>query len=162
MRDNKPDSQNICNAGEYYIASILSANGFTTTLTLGRAEKYDILAINPKGKTIKLQVKTSYGQGSKWRMNSKNEKNEERKLYYAFVRLNDLKKEPEFWIVPSKVVAHFIKEHYRKWLKTPGYKGQKHKKGDWRTFRIKADSFSPKNWDQKCKKYYKNIDLLLK
>lgn len=55
----KPDSQNIANAGEYYIASILSTNGFTTTITLGRAEKFDIIAISPKGRTIKLQVKTA-------------------------------------------------------------------------------------------------------
>jgi len=37
-RKEKPDLQNIGNCGEYFIASVLSSYGFTTTITLGRAE----------------------------------------------------------------------------------------------------------------------------
>jgi len=48
----KPDKNNIGNAGEYYIASILSSKGYVTTITLGRAEAYDIIAIRPYGKVI--------------------------------------------------------------------------------------------------------------
>ena len=44
---NQIQKQNIGNAGEYYIAALLSALNFTTTLTLGRAERYDILAVAP-------------------------------------------------------------------------------------------------------------------
>lgn len=160
MISNKPDSQNICNAGEYYIASVLSANGFTTTLTLGRAEKYDILAINPKGKTIKVQVKTLFGKGQ-WRMNAKNERIKEKDTFYAFVRLNDMEKDIEYWIVPSQIVANFVKTHYEKWLEFPRRDGTKHKEGDWRAFRVTTDKFSLPNWTEKCKKYYKNVDLLL-
>ena len=50
--------QNIGNAGEYYIAARLSAEDFVATITLGRAEKYDILAVAPDGKTIKISIKT--------------------------------------------------------------------------------------------------------
>lgn len=61
--ENKEENikkQNTGNAGEYYIASRLSAEDFTVTITLGRAEKYDIIAINPNGKTIKISVKSRY------------------------------------------------------------------------------------------------------
>ncbi len=34
--------QNIGNSGEYFIAYKLSCLDFTVTITLGRAEKYDI------------------------------------------------------------------------------------------------------------------------
>ena len=55
-RKAKPDNNNIGNAGEYFIASILSSRGYITTITLGRAESYDILAIRPSdSKTIKIQ-----------------------------------------------------------------------------------------------------------
>jgi len=38
---NKPSQQNIGNAGEYFIASILSSHNFISTITLGRAERYE-------------------------------------------------------------------------------------------------------------------------
>jgi len=158
----KPDNQNICNAGEYYLASILSSKGFTTTLTLGRAEKYDIMAINPKKKTIKLQIKTLFGKGCQWRMSPKNEEIIENNLFYGFVRLNSLEKEPEFWIVPSRVVASQVKKSYNKWVNSLGRNGKKHKPGPWRAFRIKTDKYYPKKWTEKCKKYYKAISLLNK
>lgn len=50
----KLQKQNVGNAGEYLIASRLSALDYTVTITLGRAEKYDILALSPKGKLIKI------------------------------------------------------------------------------------------------------------
>ena len=155
----KPDSQNICNTGEYYIASVLSANGFTTTITLGRAEKYDIIAINPNGVPVKVQVKTLFGKGPQWRMGPKHEK-EDQNLFYIFIRLNDMEGEPEYWVVPSKVVASYVKWSYNKWLKSPGKKNQKHRPGPWRAFRVKEDKYSPENWTKICKKYYKNINPL--
>jgi hypothetical protein len=51
--------QNVGNAGEYYIAARLSALNFTVTITLGRAERYDILALHPDGKVYKISVKTT-------------------------------------------------------------------------------------------------------
>lgn len=165
MKNKKPDRQNICNSGEYYVASILSANGFTSTITLGRAEKYDILAVNPKGKTIRLQVKTLFGEGHQWRMDEKDEKRIEKNLFYAFVRLNNLEKAPEYWIVPSKIVAAYVKSSHKRWTRTLGLKKQKHDcKFKGRAFRIKWDKYSPENWSEKCERYYKKngINLISK
>jgi hypothetical protein len=154
MKRKKPNSQNICNAGEYYIASVLSANGFTTTITLGRAEKYDILAIRPTDdKAIKIQVKTLYGKGPQWRMNEKDGVEKNRKIsdgdiFYAFVRLNDMEK-PEYWIVPSKIVTSYVKKSHIKWKKTPRRDGKEHGKTKVRSFRIESDKYSPPDWEKK-------------
>ena len=129
MEPEKPYRHNIGNAGEYYMASGLSTRGFTTTVTLGRAEKYDLIAINPKGKACKIQVKTLWGTGNVWRMGIKDGKNPHKDLFYAFVRLNDLKKDaaPEYWIFPSKLVAPYIEEGHKIWKSRKGVDGQKHK-----------------------------------
>lgn len=158
----KTDKQNIGNAGEYFAASILSAHGFTTTLTLGRAEKYDILAVTPNGKTIKIQVKTLSGNGDQFRMSPKDGNRNEHDLFYFFVRLNELKKSPEYWIFPSKIVADYIPKNYNKWLTSLGKLGQKHNDNEMRTFRVKTDKYTPKNWTEFCKKYYaeKGLNLL--
>jgi hypothetical protein len=71
--ENKIGKQNIGNAGEYYIAARLSAENFITTITLGRAEKYDILAVNPLGKTIKISVKTRYKEVDRFPLSKKDE-----------------------------------------------------------------------------------------
>ena len=163
MKNNKVNFQNVGNAGEYYIAAILSANGFTTNLTLGRAEKYDLFAVNNKNnKFVKIQVKTLSGEGCQWRMSPKDGKIKDGNLFYVFVRLNNLKKEPEYWVFSSKIVADYITKNHKKWLKKPGLRKRKHKDGPWRSFRIKSDKYTPKDWTEKCKPHYKDIHSLLK
>jgi hypothetical protein len=163
MNKKKPGNQNTANAGEYYMASILSAYGFVTTITLGRAESYDILAISPEGRNVKLQVKTLYGKGVQWPVGIKDGVDKkDNQLFYAFVRLNELKAHPDFWIVPSKVVSDYIPKNHRKWLNTPGKHGQKHHDTLRRSFRVKTDKYTPKDWTEKCEKeYYKKIELLM-
>jgi hypothetical protein len=156
----KVDNQNVGNAGEYFFAHILSANGFTATITLGRAEKFDIMAVSPNGKTIKIQVKTLFGSGVQWRMGEKDGSRSEKDLFYTFVRLNDLESQPDYWIFPSEVVSKYISEVHPKWLNTLGKDGQKHNDGPWRSFRIKSDKYTPSNWTEFCKKHEKNISLL--
>lgn len=107
--ENKPDKQNIGNAGEYFVASVLSANGFTTTITLGRAEAYDIIAICSKTKkAIKIQVKTSWSNTTNWKLGEKSENNFDNDFFYFFVNLNELKGVPDYWVVSSKIVAKYI------------------------------------------------------
>lgn len=158
MEKINPGKQNVGNSGEFFMAHILSSRGFITTITLGRAEKYDILAISPEGKNVKLQVKTLRGKGMQWRMSPKNEDIIEEDLFYAFVRLNDLEKPPEYWIFPSKVVADYVKGTHQKWKVTPRMDGKPHKETLARTFSIKTDKWWTANWTEECKKNYMNID----
>jgi len=122
-------------AGEYLVAGELSRRGYIASITLRNSKGVDILVTNEKAtRTVAMQVKTHYNKGTAWVMNEKAEKNHAPNLFYAFVSLN-YGAPADFYIVPSKVVATFIKRHNRKWLKTPGKKGQKRNQTTMRTFR---------------------------
>lgn len=157
--------QNIGNAGEYYIASRLSAINFVTTITLGRAEKYDILALNPKGKLFKLSVKTKRLKNiTDFPLSKKDEKGQALDFYYVLVKLNEFKEEPDFWIIPSKIVCPLLKKAHDKWKKTLGKKGQPHGNSNLRILPIELRGsqkiYYPAKWEKEVKRYYKNLKQL--
>ena len=123
MPENRIQKQNVGNAGEYYIAARLSALNFTATITLGRAERYDILALGPEGRLVKLSVKATQVENAKdFPLSKKDEEGAADDFYYAFVKLNGFAVEPEFWIIPSTVVCPLIREAHKRYLITPGRK----------------------------------------
>lgn len=158
--------QNIGNAGEYYIASRLSAEDFVVTITLGRAEKYDILTINPNGRTLKISVKTRYAEDGvkRFPLAEKDENGASDDFFYAFVKLNKFNKEPDFWIIPSKVVSKIIADSHRCYMKQMCKSGEMHKDGNLRNLWIENSASSyrtyPKEWQSMLKGYYKNIEQL--
>ncbi len=165
--NNTIQKQNIGNAGEYYIASRLSAENFIATITLGRAERYDILAVNPNGKTFKLSVKTGFLSNIKgFPLSEKDESGAADDFYYVFIKLNEFKTKPDFWIIPSARVNKILKESEEKYRNTPGKKGQKRKGTTLRILPLEISEFYknlyPKNWTEELKKYYKNINQLKK
>ncbi len=166
LKENKIGKQNIGNAGEYYIASRLSANNFIATITLGRAEKYDILTVTPKGKTIKISVKTRFRSDiQRFPLSKKDEKNGHRDFYYAFVRLNEFKSEPNFWIIPSIRVNEVLsKSSHIYFNKRRRRDGEKHTDVGLRNFWIQINATSrglfPDKWEEELNKYYKNIKQL--
>ena len=160
--ENKPDTQNIGNAGEYFVASILSAYGFTTTITLGRAEAYDIIVISPNTKkTIKVQVKTAWSVNG-WQLSEKDEKSDDDQ-YYIFVNLNEFKKCPEYWIFESQIVKKYLIESNNSWLNEVGRNGQNHNPTKMRKFIIKKDKYTP-SWfnEEHIEKGYNTINQILK
>ena len=50
-----------------------------------------------------------------------------------FVNLNH-DQSPDFHVVPSKVVATWVKKGHARWLATPGRGGRRHKDNPMRTF----------------------------
>jgi hypothetical protein len=156
----KTTRQNTGNSGEYYLASYLSARNFVVTITLGRNEKYDLLVINPRGKAIKISVKTLYS-GKSFILTKKDEKIKAPDLFYAFVTLNELKKEPEFWIVHSNIVSKSIRKNYKKWFKTPRKDKKPHNKTERRNFNCRKNKYEPKGWERKVEAYKSNIKPLL-
>lgn len=117
MKPKKPDNNNIGNAGEYHIASILSSKGYITTITLGRAETYDIIAIRHDGETIKIQVKTAWYDNHSFRLSPKDTKKRNLDYFYAFVTLKENEKPRDYYIVPARVVSKSVGEAHNKWLK---------------------------------------------
>ncbi len=161
----KPSKQNIGNAGEYYIASRLSAENFIATITLGRAEQYDILALSPKGRSIKLSVKARLLQeASSFTLGDKAEKYHDKDFFYALIRIYEFKKEPDFWIIPSKRVAEVVYNSHRKWLANLGKRNQQRNDTTMRKIPIvlrgEDKKLYPSNWENELKKYYKNIKQL--
>ena len=135
------------------------------TITLGRTEKYDILAVSPKGNFVKLSAKTAQKRNARsFPLNAKDAQGAAADFYYAFVKLNSFETEPEFWIIPSKRVCPLIKEAHEKWLNTPGRNGKKHKDTKMRTLPIKVTRgqarYYPQNWEKELKKYYRNLTQL--
>jgi hypothetical protein len=159
----KPDNNNIGNAGEYYFAAVLLSKGYVTTINLGRAEKYDIIAIRPDGKTLKVQVKTAWYDNKLFRLSPKDHEKPYSDHFYAFVTLKENKKEWEYYVVPAEIVARSVDEEYETWLKKPGKNGQKHNENTVRVFRVKPSKDSSAWFTQGLIDSYKNnIEVLAK
>lgn len=93
-------------SGEYFVAAELSKRGYIASITLRNTKGVDILCSNADTtKTIGIQVKTNGGSKRGWILNQKAENYYENNLFYIFVNLNNLIKAPEYFIVPSKIVA---------------------------------------------------------
>ncbi len=157
----KVAKQNIGNAGEYFIAYLLSANNCIVTVTLGRAEGFDLLIVNPKNKTLKISVKTTFYKIKSLMMTKKVEELKTSDLFYAFVRFSDIHKLPDYWIVPSKIVAERIAFSHQKWLETPKRDGTPHKDSTIRKFYLVNHKNYPPNWETILEQYLNNITPVL-
>ncbi|MDD5340551.1 MAG: hypothetical protein PHV13_04875 [Candidatus ainarchaeum sp.] len=146
----KPTNSNICNTGEYFIASLLSSNDYITTITLGRAEAYDIIAVRPDGKTAKIQVKTAWYDNKVFRCSPKDTKKRNLDYFYAFVTLKENKEPFDYFIVPAKIVSKSIRQSHNTWLK------RGHKDNSVRTFRSKPSKTCPKWYTQELIDSFKN------
>jgi hypothetical protein len=123
-------------AGEYFVAAELTRRGYIASITLRNTRGVDILCSNmDASRSVGIQVKTSRYSNRDWMLNKKAENYFADNLFYVFVNLNDNKKEPEYFIVPSETVASYIRESHSTWLKTPGRKGQDHKDTTMRRFK---------------------------
>lgn len=136
-------------AGAYFAAAELSQRGYISTVTSRNTEGIDILASNIDGsKTVSIQVKAS---GSKqrsrftrsWILSQKCEGIYSDNLFYVFVDLYEDKK-PDFYVIPSKVVATYIREEHQKWLKKPSKTGKQHKDTTMRLYEIYDDKIADK------------------
>lgn len=118
-------------AGEFAVLSQLALRGFDANLTLGNTKHVDILVSDPNsGKMFKLEVKTHYGNNVSystlfgktigWVMSEKHEHIISPDLFYCFVNIQKDTKKFLFYIVPSAVVAKYVREEHQYWLKTRG------------------------------------------
>lgn len=114
-------------AGEYFVAAELSSRGYIASITLRNTKGVDILCSNSDAsKSVAIQVKTNKRSNRDWILNEKSEKNQASNFFYIFVNLNDNKKSPDYFVVPSIEVSKYVSESHRNWLKLPGNKGQTH------------------------------------
>ena len=117
---------------------------------------------NPNGINITVSVKTTLLSKSKdIMMNEKADTLIDDYLFYAFVRLNAPNGIPEFWIIPSKIVAPVIKKSYEIWLKTPARNGSTHNETPMRKMYLEAYYTFPKDWIEQLKPFKGNIESLI-
>lgn len=138
-------------AGEFAVLSQLALRGYDANMTLGHTKSVDILASDPKtGKLYQLEVKTNFKNSrnepsvskifgktvSGWIMNEKNEKIKTPTLFYCFVNISKSTNLFKFYIVPSKVVASYVKQQHTLWLKEKKKEKKKVVNSSMRIFRI--------------------------
>jgi len=137
MNNKEPSKKQIGRIGEYLVAVELEKQGFTTSLLLNNAENIDILAFDNKtGKSISIQVKTQLKK-KHWPISALSLSKKYDNVFFVFVNLNN-NNCPNFYIYKWLEVIK-IEREYKKWLKTPGKKGQKHNDNSIRVFELKND-----------------------
>lgn len=134
-------------SGEYFVAAELSRQGMLASITLRNTKGVDILCSNGDAtKSVGIQVKTNKGSNRAWIMHKKAEDFYAKNLFYIFVNLNNNKKSPDYFIVPSKKVAKFTKEGYTAWRARPGRGGRMHRDTSIRQFSDPKKKYLNK-WD---------------
>lgn len=134
-------------SGEYFVAAELSRRGYICSVTLKNTKGIDILVCNEDAtKTLGIQVKTNQINRSEWVLNEKCEKMTDDNIFYVFVNLRTIDELPEFYVVPSKIVAHFTTFNHSKWLSEKGKKGQQRNDSSMRKFRDTKQEYLNR-WD---------------
>lgn len=138
-------------AGEFAVLSQLALRGYDANMTLGHTKSVDILVSDPRsGRLYQLEVKTNFkntrnaesvskihGKSvSGWIMNKKNETVDIPSLFYCFVNISKDTSVFKFYIVPSKVVANYVKNQHALWLAEKKKEGKKVVDGEMRIFRL--------------------------
>lgn len=116
-------------AGEFAVLSQLALRGFDANMTLGHTKGVDILVSDPKtGRMLKLEVKTNYrstrsrgshsrlfGHTIAWIMHEKHEQMTDKDLFYCFVNIQEDGDAFRFFIVPSRIVASYVRRQHELW-----------------------------------------------
>jgi hypothetical protein len=118
-------------AGEYFVAAELSRREYIASISL---------------RNTPIQCKTNQVGRKTWLLNEKCEMFRSDNHYYAFVALSDAEQRPSYHIVPSATVANFTTTFHKKWLTTPGAKGQQRTDTPMRKFIDRDDQFLER-WD---------------
>ncbi len=134
-------------SGEYFVAAELSRRGYMCSITLKNTKGIDVLVSNENSKKlVGVQVKTNNSNRKAWVLNKKAEELSEDNFIYVFTNLKELDQLPDYYIVPSQIVAKYVKKEHKEWLNTPGEKGQAHRENDMRMFRDENEEFKNK-WE---------------
>ena len=150
MKKSNPTTTKLPNtlvgvSGEYFVAAELSRRGYVASITLRNTRGVDILATNSKAsKHVSIQVKANNTGKRDWLLSVKSETEFSKSHFYVFVNLTKCGKMPEYFIVPSKVVANFIYKNHREWLAAKGRHGQKHEDTPMRRYQILDDKYRDK------------------
>lgn len=133
------------NCGEYFVAAELERRGYSVAVPMSNTELFDILAFDREShKQWAIQVKTTTSKNNTWVLSKKSETIEDKNIVYIFVKLNDLEM-PQYYVVPSAVVAKSVRDSHKNWLATVGKNGKPHNDNSIRKFSDLEDKYLA-NW----------------
>lgn len=144
-------------AGEHHVMTELLRRGYIAALAPQGVPNADIVVTDLEGSRLcAIQVKTrrEIGSDGGWHMKAKHESVRGDRLFYCFVDFGRSPADrPAVHVLPCEVVADALAAAHRKWLATPGKKGQARNDGPMRRFRPDytntfgiADNPYPKGW----------------
>ncbi len=144
---DKISKNSVSLAGEFAVLSQLVLRGYDANMTLGHTKGVDILVSDPKSdKMFRVEVKTSFaskpsrsklfGLTLNWMMMEKHETISDKKLYYCFVNIEQQTNIFRFFIVPSVIVAEYVRVQHQFWLNHHPKLSEKEKEIPMRQFRI--------------------------
>ena len=118
------------NAGEYYAMAELLKRGIIAALTPRNTHSFDILATKDDN-TVRVRVKTKSQEYANWQWSTKKDGAIFLNLSKKgdFVILVDLAKETKdmkFYVLPTHIIDTWLKEDFKRWVKTPGKTGKPH------------------------------------
>lgn len=122
-------------AGEYFVAAELIRRGYVASITLRNTKGIDILVSSEDGSNTRaVQVKASTNHNKSWILSNKAESEFSENLFYIFVNLKSEIERPDFYIVPSEIVAKYVKISHASWLSAPSKSGEIRKNSNIRKF----------------------------
>ena len=128
----KPQSSILGAAGEHLTLSHLLRRGFIAGKTPDYTKDYDLVVLSKQG-TVSAPIQVKATTGRDWLLSSKNEKTS-RNLIYCFVSFGLENDDSEIFVVPSKIVANFLRMSHRISLKAPRKDGKVRKDTSMRKF----------------------------
>ncbi|OHA31495.1 MAG: hypothetical protein A3B11_00860 [Candidatus Taylorbacteria bacterium RIFCSPLOWO2_01_FULL_44_26] len=161
-------------AGEFAVLSQLALRGYDANMTLGHTKSVDILVSDPKKKKMyQLEVKTNFKNSrnkpsvskvhwkavSGWIMKKEHESINIPTLFYCFVNISRDTNNFKFYIVPSRVVAKYVKDQHDLWIREKKKESKEVKDGDMRIFRIGVDGEKYPILTPTAKRYEDNWDF---
>jgi hypothetical protein len=134
-------------SGEYFVAAELSRRGYVASISLKNTKGIDILVSSEDGtKTRAIQVKSSTDDNSSWILSKKAEDDYNDNLFYVFVNLKSLQDRPDYYIVPSNIVAKYVKDTHAAWLSGSSKTGKPREDSSMRKF-YDSDGIFLEKWD---------------
>ena len=142
------DKSHRANASQFFVAGELCRRGYSAVVTLGNTPNVDVLCSNREGsRFVHIQVKTFEPSRRTCSVGKKAERDYGPSFFWvlAGIPAPDSAKPFEYYVVPSKVLAHEVTRAHQAWLKGRGAKGQARKDSSVRIVHLPPDTTG--GWD---------------
>jgi hypothetical protein len=117
------------NASQFLVAGELCRRGYLAVVTMGNSPNTDVLVSNKDGdKFVHIQVKTFRPGDKTCSLGMRSENSHGENFFWVLCELPEPDKigVPQFYVIPSEILAKNVNESSKIWFDTPGKKGQVH------------------------------------